>query len=341
MFTSNNLQFATAKARRAFASVVFSFLGIFIMNGQTDVALMKSVSTPTGFVGDQVVFTVDVINEGTVDLTNVQVTDAVPANTTFVSAGGAGTYVSSTGIWTIPSILGGTTVSFTMTVDITGEGVIYNLAEVTAMDQTDDDSTPANGDYNEDDISSACVSVPISLCSITKDTIEASVPISGLTNVQWFRDIGAGPVAFGAGNSVDIVAAGSYTFTADNAVGCEAGNCCPLVVEDFCFDVALSKTPAPGVTMPGDDKTFTITVNNQGNVDAYNVEILDYLSAGFIFDPANATNIANGWTASGSNAITTIAGPIAPGAKTSIDIVLTVPSNFTGVSMVNSAEITG
>ena len=51
---------------------------------------------------------------------------------------------------------------------------------------------------------------------------------------------------------------------------------------------------------------FNIEVFNQGNVDAYNVVVNDYIPAGYSFNGA----INPGWTLSGSTASITIPGPI-------------------------------
>ena len=100
-----------------------------------------------------------------------------------------------------------------------------------------------------------------------------------------------------------------------------------------------SKTTTPGNNAPGDTKVFTITITNQGTLDAYNIDIIDYIPSGYTFSAANATNATNGWTASGANATTNIVGPLAAGGSTSVDIALTLDANFMGTSLVNVAEI--
>ncbi len=101
------------------------------------------------------------------------------------------------------------------------------------------------------------------------------------------------------------------------------------------FDLALRKTvaSAPTPIVIGSKVTFKVEVFNQGNVVATNTQVTDYIPAGFTFVPAD--NAA--WTASGSNATTTIAS-IAAGASQSVNIVLTVNANA-GTSLRNTAEI--
>jgi len=339
MYTSHKLLTQTAKIQRIFAFLVFVLLSINFVNAQSDISVSKTSSSSTAAIEDQVSFTITVNNEGATDLNNVVIADALPSNTTFVSYSGSGTYNSASGILNITSIPVGTSQMHTILLEITGDGIIYNQAEVMSMDEVDVDSTPGNGNFNEDDISSACVSVPVGLCLASSETIEASIPIAGLTNIQWFRDTGSGPIAFATGSPVTISDVGTYTFTADNSVGCETGNCCPLVIEDSCFDLALTKVPVAGVVTPGDDKEFTITVYNQGDQDAYDIDITDYLPTDLTFNATNAVNIANNWALVGGLPTTTIPGPLAPGANTTVSIVLTIDSGFTGSTLVNSAEI--
>ncbi|MBK8847541.1 MAG: DUF11 domain-containing protein [Bacteroidetes bacterium] len=70
------------------------------------------------------------------------------------------------------------------------------------------------------------------------------------------------------------------------------------------FDLALRKTTAQVTPVNiGDDVVFTITVFNQGNVAAYDVDVLDAIPAGFTFN-AGASPL---WTASGADAVANIA----------------------------------
>jgi len=87
------------------------------------------------------------------DVTGLVVSDVLPAGLTFVSAVGDGTYDAVTGQWAVGDLAAGSAATLVIetTVDITG--TIVNLAEVTAHDQPDIDSTPGNGpqDPAEDD----------------------------------------------------------------------------------------------------------------------------------------------------------------------------------------------
>ena len=98
------------------------------------------------------------------------------------------------------------------------------------------------------------------------------------------------------------------------------------------FDLALTKVLSTGqasVIEPGDDVDFTITVENQGTIDAASFEVTDFFPAGFTLNDA-------AWTDNGTTATFT-GGPLAAGASTDINITMTA-GTATG-DFVNWAEI--
>ncbi|HMA77850.1 MAG TPA: NEW3 domain-containing protein, partial [Candidatus Paceibacterota bacterium] len=110
----------------------------------------------------------------------------------------------------------------------------------------------------------------------------------------------------------------------------------PAVVTVNSYDLALTKVLAAGQASevaPGDDVTFTVSVTNQGQVTAQNIEVTDYIPSGFTLNDG-------AWTAAGSDATIVIAGPLAPGATMTRDITLTVDATaIAGSDLENWAEI--
>jgi len=107
------------------------------------------------------------------------------------------------------------------------------------------------------------------------------------------------------------------------------------------FDLALTKAyvsdtsgdgnATDGIIQVGDQINFSITVFNQGNVPAYDVEIVDYIPTGFYMDDSNdAFNVDQGWEANDGlvngtaipAAFNTLPGPIPPGGSASVNILL-------------------
>ncbi|WP_157585430.1 SdrD B-like domain-containing protein, partial [Runella zeae] len=101
------------------------------------------------------------------------------------------------------------------------------------------------------------------------------------------------------------------------------------------FDLALRKTLAAGQAAsvnPGSTVKFTITIYNQGNVDATAIQVSDYIPTGLTLNDAN-------WSVSGGIAtLNTPIGSLAAGASTTRDITFTVNAGFTGTA-INKAEI--
>jgi len=101
--------------------------------------------------------------------------------------------------------------------------------------------------------------------------------------------------------------------------------------------LALIKQVDPNISLPvfaGDDVTFIITVFNQGTVDAYNVDVIDYLPSGYTLNDANWTATADG------NATILVPGPIAAGDSFEIPITVTINPGAGEQDLVNYAEIT-
>jgi uncharacterized repeat protein (TIGR01451 family) len=206
---------------------------------QTDLSLSKRVSVPAGqtvAIGATISFSVVVMNLGPAVATNVVITDQLPANLSLVSsAASLGGYVSSTGLWTIASLSVNQSATLVVTTRVLDGGSILNQAAITRRDQPD--PNPDN------DIRSACVTVPIPLCST--ELLQLSIP-SQYQQVRWFFN---GQLVQGVTSNTLIVGTpGTYTF---EAVGtnCPVTGCCPIVVVDgncckpICIPVAITKRP--------------------------------------------------------------------------------------------------
>ena len=75
---------------------------------QADLALAKIVNDPTPSVGDTITYTITLSNNGPDAATNVQVTEALPAGVSFVSAmPSQGTYNPATGLWSAGTVASG------------------------------------------------------------------------------------------------------------------------------------------------------------------------------------------------------------------------------------------
>jgi uncharacterized repeat protein (TIGR01451 family) len=118
-------------------------------NASADIQVAKTVDDATPLVGANVTYTISAQNNGPDDATGVEITDALPAGVTFVSASpSVGTYDSTTGIWTIGNFANGASATLSIVATVTSADPVLNTATVTHSDQFD----PAPGN-NESGVS--------------------------------------------------------------------------------------------------------------------------------------------------------------------------------------------
>ena len=107
------------------------------------------------------------------------------------------------------------------------------------------------------------------------------------------------------------------------------------------FDLALTKqinaTATPPPYAPGDVVQFTIEVFNQGTLDAYDIDVADYVPAGL--GPVTLVSGQSGVTQNAVNDFTV--DFVGAGLSTTFEVEATIASNFMGSSLTNNAEITG
>jgi uncharacterized repeat protein (TIGR01451 family)/gliding motility-associated-like protein len=136
-----------------------------------DLSLTKTVSKTVVNTGDEVEYTITVLNSGPNTATNVEVKDKLPVGLTYVSSS---TLTESAGVLTgtAASIAKGATAVFTFKAKVISAGKITNLAEVSKSDQKDEDSIPGNASTkpDEDDDDSVDINSTF-ICNLEKPTI--------------------------------------------------------------------------------------------------------------------------------------------------------------------------
>ncbi len=126
----------------------------------TDLAVFKTVSSAVPSVGDTVTFTVTVTHQAGDPATGVEVTDLLPIGLSYQShSASAGSYAPGSGLWIVGAVAGGTSETLSIDATVIGSSGVYNVAELTAADQIDPDSTPANSNTTEDDYALVDISV--------------------------------------------------------------------------------------------------------------------------------------------------------------------------------------
>jgi uncharacterized repeat protein (TIGR01451 family) len=146
--------------------------GTSTITGQAaDLMINKVVNGASPEAGNPVIYTITVHNNGPNNATGVAAMDVLPAGLTFVLADPSqGTYTSSTGLWMVGSLANGVSATLRIQVTVTGSGSIINTAQISASDQYDPNSAPANNNANENDQSQVIISAQptaITLASFT------------------------------------------------------------------------------------------------------------------------------------------------------------------------------
>ncbi|MGI9469983.1 MAG: DUF11 domain-containing protein, partial [Rubripirellula sp.] len=144
-----------------------------------DLSLDKTVDNARPNVGDTIQFTISLTNSRPSQATGVSVRDVLPPELNFVgSSASRGSYNSSTGVWDVGTVNNGDTVTLNITATVESILSVVNTAEVISADQPDIDSTPDNGNPQEDDQDSVEVVTQVSDLSLTK-TVDDERPDVG------------------------------------------------------------------------------------------------------------------------------------------------------------------
>lgn len=179
-----------------------------------DLSLAQSVSSasPTGRA--TITYTLTVANAATSPqtATGVVVRDLLPSGVQFVSASGTGTYNSSSGDWSVGTLVPGANATMTITATVAaGDSVsVANVAEITASSHSDIDSTPNNAVTTEDDYARTSFTVVNTRSAGIAPTLTCS---AGTGQFDWDSQ------AWTAGAT-----SGSYTVTGIGTVGFAIAN---------------------------------------------------------------------------------------------------------------------
>lgn len=161
-----------------------------------DLSIIKTANRSLVSIGEHVIYTITVANEGPNTATGVVVRDSLRKGASFIKTiGGQNLQVSNGMILaSFSEILAGSSANFSVEVKLDSAGQYLNIAEIWASDQKDPDSTPQQGE-DEDDTSSVSIMVldncelPTPMVSTNRSYICAGETITlvavGCTNFVW------------------------------------------------------------------------------------------------------------------------------------------------------------
>jgi large repetitive protein len=193
-----------------------------------DLSLTKTVNKSVVNTGDEIEYTITVLNSGPNTATNVEVKDKLPVGLTYVSSS---TLTESAGVLTgtAASIAKGATAVFTFKAKVAMAGKITNLAEVSKSDQKDPDSTPGNASTKADEDDDDAVDINSTfICNIDKPTIacgctQKTICLGGETTLTATGCLGSSFVWSNGGttSSITVSPKTNQTYT----VYCQKDNC--------------------------------------------------------------------------------------------------------------------
>ncbi|SOE20437.1 conserved repeat domain-containing protein/gliding motility-associated C-terminal domain-containing protein [Spirosomataceae bacterium TFI 002] len=230
---------------QTFKSAALALLVLFTLASNTyavdvDLRLTQSIDKSMPQLGESVKYTYYLVNDGTTNATNIGVESqlalgAITNITSTVNAGSA-SYAAGTGIvsWSVPSLAAGDSVKLEVFGDVIARGVYFSVAEITSSPDTDIDSSPGNSSLLEDDIATACFSVPLFLYPGDEYTVSIPAPYTYGSGITWYK--GGVPITgstsgavVNGDNSLTISSVGDYTFST-NISTCPASGCCAIQI---------------------------------------------------------------------------------------------------------------
>ncbi len=275
-----------------------------------DLALRKVITSGPGphCVGDVITFDIEVINQASAVASDITIIDYLPEGLTFNEADNGG--------WTYDPV--GEIASFQIPGNLNaGESIFIPISLVVGCGTTIDAWTNIAEIYSAEDQFGQDMSF------FDLDSQYDDIPDN---------DIGGTPLSMEDDHVDDNGADKDGNFITDE------DDHDPALVP--IFDLALKKEVAtPGPYDYGQNVTFNITVCNQGNIVARDIDIVDYIPAGYTFHPTANSPM---WSQMGMTASTMTIGQLPPEECTIVPLVLIVNQTNGGPKdWTNYAEITG
>ena len=293
-----------------------------------DIAVTKTGSpTPNVNAGSNITYTINLINNGPSDAQNATLSDAVPANTTFVSvttpagwtrtdavpAGGTGTIT-----FTKPTVVTGETATFTLVVNVNANAAHNSTITNNAVGgSATTDPTPANN------TGTATTNV-IALADIAVTKTDSPDPVFAGNNITYTINLqNNGPAAAGSATLQDAVPVNTTLVSVTTPAGWTRTDVVPA---GGTGTIAFSKASVAN----GEMATFTIVVKVNSNTASGTTITNSATGASANSDPDNSNNTGTATTTVNTQADLTVTKTDSPdpvNAGANITYTVTVTNN--------------
>lgn len=155
---------------------------------EADLALNKTVSNTNPSTGEDITFTITVINKGPDDSSGSFVRDQLNEAFYYLSDDSGGNYNPSTGLWIVGPLAVGESATLNITVKIIAAGPLTNYAQILVDNEVDINSIPGNSSSTEDD--DDLVQIIVTPCPITTSEVVLCPQDSIQIDNNWIYDLG-------------------------------------------------------------------------------------------------------------------------------------------------------
>ncbi|HLO46470.1 MAG TPA: SdrD B-like domain-containing protein [Leadbetterella sp.] len=237
---------------------------------QADLSLTNQINNVLPNTGEVVTFTVTLTNNGPDPATNVAVANLIDNGfTSITNISDGGVLVGSTIVWNLANLNSGASKTFTYQTTVLGPGpgVSHtNVAQVSAADQWDPDSSPNNNMATEDDQANATATLQGANLSLTKQINDTTPNVGDIVTFTVTLH-NAGPDAATNVGIEDIVPNGYANVSSINNGGILTGNTINWNVANIANGANLIFTYQARVNAPTAGINFTnvaqITASDQ------------------------------------------------------------------------------
>lgn len=218
-------------AIKSLCALLCLLISVNVLVAQHDLSLSMTNSTGSMELGDTTTFNLQITNVNQTDATGLALQLVVPETLEFVevTAPTGTSYSEGTGIWNINNQLTSTTNTLDLVLKFSSnsQGTQFLQAEILTMDGFDFNSTPANGDFLEDDLAVSCVTVPISIG--IADTVQLVAPTMSEGGHVWSQTTDMGTVVVSNEMLYEATEIGVYNYSND-LLECNVGSCCDIIL---------------------------------------------------------------------------------------------------------------